>query len=223
MSTPPSIGSTFTPPPTPGTLGYYDYLAKHVIMGTRGARFTAARLLLLKERASLLIQTVLAVLLVWVSVIVLANPDFDAKVTQQLAIVSIIASVAILAITLFEYALGRGLLAAKLHDSSLRATAIMRKIERELVNPQPSLAVLQAAAEEYEQENILTNVNHSSVDFAIYKFSRSKSDREFVNLLYRVRSIAAQGMVVALAVWPGLLTLLVIVTQSWGLPFFNVR
>ncbi|QND38213.1 SLATT domain-containing protein [Rhizobium leguminosarum bv. viciae] len=209
--------------PTSKTLDYYQYLAEKIIPGTRGARFTAARLLILKERASLLIQTVLAVVLIWVSVMLLADRGIDETVTRQLAIVSTMSSVAILAITLFEYALGRGLLAAKLHDSSLRVTGIMRRLERELASPQPSLTVLDTLAEEYEQENIATNVNHSAVDFAVHKYSRAQSDCWVLELFYRSRSIIAQALFVALAVSPGLLTLIVICYQARDLPFTGVK
>lgn len=203
--------------PTVKTLEYYRYLAENVISGTRGARFTAARLLILKERASLVIQSILAVLLIGVSVFLLAYPSIDEENARRLGLISTMSSVAILAITLFEYALGRGLLAAKLHDSALRATALMRELERELVGPEPSLEVLALAAEEYEQENILTNVNHSAMDFTLHRFSRAKSDCDLVNLLYRARSFAAQTIVVAFAVWPGLITLVVIVYQARAL------
>lgn len=219
---PPSIHSN-THGTTVSTIDYYKYLTDNVIAGTRGARFTAARLLVLKERASLLILSVLAVLLIWVSVILLAYPGIDETVTRKLGIVSTISSVAILAITLFEYALGRGLLAAKLHDSSLRVTAIMRKLERELANPQPSVAALQEAAAEYEQENILTNVNHSAVDFALHKYSRAKSKCGIVNVFYRFRSFVAQTLIIAIAVSPGLITLVVIIYQAKDLPLLGVR
>jgi hypothetical protein len=187
--------------------------------GTRGARFTAARLLILKERASLVIQSILAVLLIGVSMYLLAYPGIDEENARSLGLISTMSSVAILAITLFEYALGRGLLASKLHDSALRATALMRELERELAAPEPSLKVLALAAEEYEQENILTNVNHSTVDFTLHRYSRAKSDCGLVNLFYRARSFVVQTIVVALAVWPGLLTLIVIVYQARALTF----
>ncbi|KEQ02978.1 hypothetical protein GV67_16445 [Pseudorhizobium pelagicum] len=189
--------------------------------GTRGARFTAARLLIFKERASLVIQSVLAVLLIWVSVILLAYPNIDDAVTRKLGIVSTMASVAILGITLFEYALGRGLLAAKLHDSALRTTVFMRKLERELAKPNPSSAVLEQAAEEYEQENVLTNVNHSAMDFTLHEYSRARSNCWVIEAFFRTRSFFAQASVVALAVSPGLLTLAVIMYQAWDLPFLE--
>ncbi len=207
-----------TPVPTK-TIGYYQYLSERVMAGTRGARFTAARLLIFKERASLVIQSVLAILLIWVSVILLAYPNIDEAITRKLGIVSTMASVAILGITLFEYALGRGLLAAKLHDSALRTTVFMRKLERELAKPNPSPAVLEQAAEEYEQENVLTNVNHSAMDFTLHKYSRARSNCWIVEAFFRTRSFVAQASVVALAVSPGLLTLAVIMYQAWDLPF----
>lgn len=142
----------------------------------------------------------LAILLIWVSVLLLTYPDVSKELSTKLGIVSTMSSVAILAITLFEYALGRGLLASKLHDSSLRATALMRKLERELASPQPSLEALALTAEEYEQENILTNVNHSTFDFTLHKWSRAKSKCGIINLFYRIRSIVAQLVVVGLAV-----------------------
>jgi hypothetical protein len=214
-----SDASTNPTAPTAKTLEYYRYLAENVMAGTRGARFTAARLLILKERASLVIQSVLAVLLIGVSVYLLAYPGIDEDNARRLGLISTMSSVAILAITLFEYAIGRGLLASKLHDSALRATALMRELERELAGPEPSLKVLARAAEEYEQENILTNVNHSAVDFTLHRYSRAKSDCGLVNLFYRARSFIAQAIVVVLAVWPGLLTLVVIVYQARALTF----
>ncbi|WP_027992456.1 SLATT domain-containing protein [Sinorhizobium meliloti] len=200
--------------PPEKTLGYYKYLAENVMAGTRGARFTAARLLVLKERVSLVIQCVLTVLLIGVSVYLLAYPDVDENNARRLGLISTMSSVSILAIVLFEYALGRGLLASKLHDSALRATALMRTVERELAAPEPSLTVLAQTAEAYEQENILTNVNHSAVDFTLHRYSRAKSKCGPVNFFYQARSIFAQALVVALAVWPGLLTLGVIVYQA---------
>ncbi|WP_139015103.1 SLATT domain-containing protein [Pseudorhizobium pelagicum] len=211
-----------SPNPVPTkTIGYYQYLSERVMAGTRGARFTAARLLIFKERASLVIQSVLAVLLIWVSVILLAYPNIDDAVTRKLGIVSTMASVAILGITLFEYALGRGLLAAKLHDSALRTTVFMRKLERELAKPNPSSAVLEQAAEEYEQENVLTNVNHSAMDFTLHEYSRARSNCWVIEAFFRTRSFFAQASVVALAVSPGLLTLAVIMYQAWDLPFLE--
>jgi len=195
------------PEPSEKSLEYYKYLAENVMSGTRAARFTAARLLVLKERVSLVIQCVLAVLLIGVSVYLLAYPDVDESDARRLGLISTMSSVSILAIVLFEYALGRGLLASKLHDSALRATALMRTVERELAAPEPSLTVLAQTAEAYEQENILTNVNHSAVDFTLSRYSRAKSKHSAINFLYQARSIVAQGLVVALAVWPGLLTL----------------
>ncbi|MBB4231023.1 SLATT domain-containing protein [Rhizobium mongolense] len=223
MTTTPTSMPTTSPNTPPKTLEYYQYLTDRVIAGTRGARFTAARLLVLKERASLFIQSVLAVVLIWVSVIFLAYPNIDETITRKLGIVSTMSSVAILAITLFEYALGRGLLAAKLHDSALRATALMRKLERELASPQPSLDILANAAEEYEQENILTNVNHSAVDFTLNTWSRAKSKCRIVNFFYSVRSFVAQATVIALAVSPGLTTLAVIIYQAWDLPYLGMK
>lgn len=216
----------FSPPypePTEKTLGYYNYLAENIMAGTRGARFTAARLLIIKERVSLIIQSILAVLLIGVSVYLLAYPSVDENQARTLGLISTMASVAILAIMLFEYALGRGLLASKLHDSALRATALMRELERELAGPSPSLEVLMRAAEDYEQENILTNVNHSAMDFTLHRYARAKSGCRIVNLFYRGRSIFAQTLAVAFAVWPGLLTLGVIVYQVYGFMLPSIR
>ncbi|HEV7246170.1 MAG TPA: SLATT domain-containing protein [Shinella sp.] len=202
--------------PAAKTLDYYRYLAENVMAGTRGARFTAARLLVLKERVSLVIQCVLTVLLIGVSVYLLAYPGVDETDARRLGLISTMSSVSILAIVLFEYALGRGLLASKLHDSALRATALMRTVERELAASEPSLTVLAQTAEAYEQENILTNVNHSAVDFTLHRYSRAKSKCAPVNFFYQIRSIVAQALVVALAVWPGLLTLGVVGYQTFA-------
>jgi hypothetical protein len=203
------------PEPAEKTLDYYKYLAENVMAGTRGARFTAARLLILKERLSLVIQCVLAVLLIGVSVYLLAYPDVNENDERRLGLISTMCSVAILAIVLFEYALGRGLLASKLHDSALRTTALLRAVERELAAPEPSLTVLAQTAYAYEQDNILTNVNHTAVDFTLYRYSRAKSPFGPVSFFYQARSIIAQALVVTLAVWPGLLTLGIIGYQTF--------
>ena len=75
------------------------------------------------------------------------------------------------------------------------------------------------AAEAYEQENILTNVNHSAMDFKIHKYSRAKSKCGAVNIFYRARSFLTQAWVVAMAVWPGMLTLIVIAYQVYAFVF----
>ena len=211
--------------PSDKTLDYYKYLAENVMQTTRGARFTAARLLVLKERVSLVIQCVLTVLLIGVSVYLLAYPDVDQNDARALGLISTMSSVSILAIVLFEYALGRGLVATKLHDSALRATALMRALERELASPEPSLEAMSQAAEAYEQENILTNVNHSAVDFTLNRYARakSKSKSDFVNFFYRARSIVAQILVVAVAVWPGLLVLAVVGYQAFDFLYLGTN
>jgi hypothetical protein len=209
--------------PSDKTLDYYKYLAENVMQTTRGARFTAARLLVLKERVSLVIQCVLTVLLIGVSVYLLAYPDVGQNDARALGLISTMSSVSILAIVLFEYALGRGLLATKLHDSALRATALMRALERELASPEPSLEAMSQAAEAYEQENILTNVNHSAVDFTLNRYARAKSKSDLVNFFYRARSIVAQILVVAVAVWPGLLVLAVVGYQAFDFLYLGTN
>lgn len=199
---------------------YYKYIASVVLPGTRGSRFKAAQLLVLKERASLFILSVLTIFLIGMSVTLLAAPNaVSGETTTSIGVLSTVASVAVLALTLFDYAFGRGLLAAKLHDSSLRVTELMRCMERELARDNPSIETLERLAEQYEKENISTNVNHTPLDFSIYKISRLKSDYILLNFLYRAYGILAQFVVVAFSVAPGLVTLICVVAYAYKVLF----
>ena len=147
------------PEKVPGA-AYYRHLSTSVMFNTRGARFAASQLLVMKERANLFILSTLTIVLIGISVFLLGIPEAaDVQNTRQVGILSAVASVAILAITLFDYAIGRGLLAAKLHENSLQITRIMRQVERELERPAPSLENLEKYASEYEELNIATGVN----------------------------------------------------------------
>lgn len=199
---------------------YYKYLASVVLPGTRGARFKAAQLLVLKERASLFILSVLTIFLIGMAVALLAGPSTVSEdTTKSIGVLSTVASVAVLALTLFDYAFGRGLLASKLHDSSLRVTELMRYMERELAKENPSIEALERLAEQYEKENISTNVNHAPLDFTLYKISRLKSDYIRINFFYRAYGILAQSFVVAFSVAPGLVTLICVTAYAYKLLF----
>ncbi len=197
---------------------YYRHLSTSVMFNTRGARFAASQLLVMKERASLFILSTLTIVLIGISVFLLGIPEAaDVQTTRQVGILSAVASVAILAITLFDYAMGRGLLAAKLHENSLQITRIMRLVERELERPVPSLENLEKYASEYEELNIATGVNHSSIDFMLFKMSRRSSECWAENFVWRVYSFVAHTFVITFAVLPGLVTLIGVLIYARGL------
>lgn len=197
---------------------YYRHLSSSVMFNTRGARFAASQLLMMKERASLFILSTLTIVLIGISVFLLGIPEAaDVQTTRQVGIVSAVASVAILAITLFDYAMGRGLLAAKLHENSLQITRVMREIERELEKPTPSLETLERCAREYEDLNISTGVNHSSIDFSLFKMSRRPTKHWAGRFAGRLWSFIAHASVVAFAVLPGLATLIVVLIYAHAL------
>lgn len=190
-------------------IGYYTYLSGSIMQRTRGARFVASQLLVMKERGSLLILAILTIFLIAISLLLLIQPDaLDAAKSRQVGVLSIVSSVTILAITIFDYALARGLLAAKLHDSSLRITEIMREMERELVKEKPSYDVLERLAASYELENKSTNVNHSNFDFFIYTLTRKRSGYFLLNIVIQIFNAFVQLLAVSLSISPGIVVLL---------------
>ncbi len=136
--------------PVSRELDYYDNLAK-IMLATRGSRFTAAHLLTNRDRFSVFTLAMLSIFLIGLSVVLLAAPDvLGSKGSKYFGTLSIVASVWILVITLFDYALGRGILAHQLHQNAIRITLVVREMERELAKPNPDMDKIRLLAEKYE-------------------------------------------------------------------------
>jgi hypothetical protein len=115
-----------------------------------------------------------------------------------------------LVIILFDYALGRGLLAHQLHQNAIRITKLAREMERELEKSSPDVDLIRSLAKRYEEENAETEVNHSPSDYKIYMYSRQKPTGWLTNFVYPVRNLLFSTLVFCASVPANLLVLLVV-------------
>lgn len=189
---------------------YYTNLVK-IMLDTRGTRFTSAQLLTVRDRFSVATLAILSIFLIGVSVVSLVSPDtMGSSGAKFFGALSVVASVWILVITLFDYALGRGLLAYRLHQNAIKITKIARAIERELAQPSPNMQLIREMAERYEDENAETEVNHSPSDYKIYRYSRQKPKGVFTAVLYPIRNFLFSSLIFCISVPSNILVLLVV-------------
>lgn len=147
---------------------YYQNLCQ-IMLKTRGARFKAAARLTMQERLSVCALSILSVFLTAVSVALLSTPEYiDAYGAKIFGILSTIASVWILVITLYDYAQGRAVLAHRLHENALSITKLLRQMERELQKGSPDYDLIRAIANSYEEEISKTYVNHTACDYKMH-------------------------------------------------------
>jgi hypothetical protein len=155
-------------------LEYYRNLAQ-VMLKTRGARFTAASSLGVRERWSIGTTSLLTVFILSWSVFLVADPDaFSTPDVRFFGALSIISSVAVLTLTLLDYALGRTVRAEKLQQSALQISLIMRALERELCSDTPDIAAMRRLAIEYETAVAETQLNHAPSDFRKWEIGSEK-------------------------------------------------
>lgn len=148
---------------------YYRHLAT-IMHSTRGARFTAASSLGLRERWSVATTAFLSVFILAWSVFLIAQPQsFDAQATRFFAGLSIVASVSVLVLSLLDYAYGRAVRAEKLQENALQISILMRRLERELCSSTPDLNVMREIADRYENDLAHTQVNHSPADYKKFR------------------------------------------------------
>jgi conflict system pore-forming effector with SLATT domain len=164
-----------------------------------------------RDRFSVATLAALSTFLIAVSVISLAAPDLvGSSGGKFFGALSVIASVWILVITLFDYALGRGVLAHRLHQNAIRITKLAREMERELKKSSPDMDLMRLLAKRYEDENVETGVNHSLNDYRIYMYSRQKPTGWFTRVVYPVRNFLFSMLVFCVSVPFNLLVLLVV-------------
>jgi len=178
---------------------YYVNLAA-IMNKTRGSRFNAASSLRIRERLSVATIAFLSVYVLAWAIFALGYPEvFDSNHARFYSAVSAIASVALLALSLMDFALGRGVKAERLEQNALEITVIMRALERELDLPTPGRKVLEGLARQYEELNAKTQTNHSESDHVRWVISRnrgnlgsvwSKSFLDFRLLVHDARTIA---------------------------------
>ena len=97
-------------------------------------------------------------MLAW-SVLTLAFPEVFSNVYARFyGAVSAVASVALLVISLMDFAQARGVLAEKLEANAIQIQGIMRALERELEKPRPSGDVVEKLAKSYVESILDTKV-----------------------------------------------------------------
>jgi hypothetical protein len=153
---------------------YYQHLAT-MMLKTRGARFTAASSLIVRERWSVATTSFLSVFMLAWSVFLVAEPEiFSPDQVRFLGALSIVASVSVLVLTLLDLAYGRTVHAEKLQQNALKISVLMRRLERELCAPSPDIKIMDKIAEEYEIAIAETQVNHSTADYKKWQLESEK-------------------------------------------------
>lgn len=144
---------------------YYEHLAL-IMVKTRGSRFTAATGLAIKERCSIGATALLTIYVLAWSVWLIAMPDsFTPETVQFFSALSVVASIAILVLSLLDYALGRAVRAEKLQQNALRISVLLRQLEREVCSEMPDINLVREIAAKYEEELVETQVNHTPSDY----------------------------------------------------------
>lgn len=155
---------------------YYQKLAA-TMWKTRGARFGASASLSFKDRFGIGTSAFLSIYMIAWSVASLAFPEFfNSTQGRVLNIVSIMSSVALLAITLMEFGFGRSVKAQILQQNALSISGLMRELEMELASPSPNLDKLKSLASSYERLNFETQINHTTQDFKRWQYSIASTD-----------------------------------------------
>lgn len=155
---------------------------------TRGCRFGAAEALETKERWSVGTVACLSTYLLFWSIILLAYPEvFNSKHAAFYTAISATASVALLVVTLMDYAFGRSVKAEKLQQNALSISICMRDLERQLASSSPNVAVMEKIAAEYERHISETQVNHTTKDFTRWSYTSAKPTGFLTSLWFPLR------------------------------------
>lgn len=182
------------------------------MLTTRGTRFTAAISLTTRDRFSVATLAFLSIFLIGLSVVLLAAPEvLGSPGGKYFDVLSIVASVGILVTTLFDYALGRGVLAHQLHQNAIRITPVIRDMERELKKPCPDMDKIRSLAEKYECYISETQVNHSWSDHQIYKYSRQQPGWWLEKIWFPVRYFSFRATIFFISVPFNILVLVIVV------------
>jgi hypothetical protein len=164
-------------------IDYYKYLVD-IMYRTRGCRFGAAAALETKQRWSLGTIAFLSMYLIGWSIVLLAYPDaFTPRQAAFYNSMSAIASIALLAMSLMDYALGRSVQAEKLHQNALAISKGMRELERELASTSPNISTMEGIAAEYERIIAETQVNYTSMDYTRWVYNSAKSN-SFISFIW---------------------------------------
>lgn len=162
---------------------YYTHLAE-MMLTTRGVRFTAAEAERRKDLHSIIIIAILSIYLTgWTVSYSLYPGAFSVFDTRVLNVVSIISSISLLVISLFDFAAGRSVYAEKLLQNALEISPLARELERELASPAPHVARMAEIATMYEQLVAKSGVNHTSANYRLWVFERKEGANFFVRAI----------------------------------------
>ena len=166
---------------------YFQHLCG-IMYKTRGCRFNAAEALIAKSRWSIGTVTFLTLYLIGMSIFAI---DFPEAVNENRArfvnAFSVFSSLALLILTLMDFAFDRSVKAEKLNINALRISSLMREMERELASDCPRPSSLNDLAARYERELTETEVNHTRIDLTRWEYSKAKSDNTLLMALYVAR------------------------------------
>lgn len=157
-------------------LEYYSNLCT-IMHKTCGVRFFASGALKRKQIFSTVTVSFLSIYLVGISISSLAFPHiFGSGGDRFFSVVSVEASVALLVISLMDYAFDRSVVAEKLYQSGLKIMPLMRALERELQADEPSVEEIRRIASAYEQEVERGQINHTDSDYALWLINKKASE-----------------------------------------------
>lgn len=160
----------------------YERTKKHwehlvtAMLETRGLRFSVAESEKIKEKFSLMTVALLSVYLAAWSFGTVPFPEyFDALQIKLLSLISLVVSVSLLVITLFDYATGRSVFAGKMLQNAFAITEILREAERHLAMDDPDFDRLSQLAEKYEDTVSAAGINHTAADYRLWIMSRTEA------------------------------------------------
>jgi len=159
--------------------GYYTHLVG-IMLATRGVRFSVAESEQRKEKFSIATIALLSVYLAGWSLAGSLFPEiFSSLQARALNLISVVASVSLLAISLFDFAVGRSVYAEKMLQNAFAITGILRETERELAKEDPDYSIISKLAARYEEVVHGVGVNHTSQDFKLWKLQKENALSRF--------------------------------------------
>lgn len=162
-----------------GERQYYTQLVG-IMLTTRGVRFATAESEQRKEKFSIATISLLSVYLASWSLAASLFPEILSSLqTRALGLISVVASVSLLVISLFDFAAGRAVYAEKMLQNAFVITRIMREAERELAKVDPDYKTLSEIAAQYESSVNGVGVNHNSKDYKLWKLGRETPLNKF--------------------------------------------
>lgn len=170
-------------------IDYYKHLAT-IMYQTRGCRFTASSRLKRVDFFSISTIAFLSIYFLTWSVISLSYPEvITSSHSRFFNAISVVAAVALLSISIFDFALGRSVVAEKLNRNALEISILMRALERELARQSPDPMQLATIASDYEKLVAENQTNHTGIDRLRWSLGIAKSKNSFISVLYTLRRL----------------------------------